>query len=66
MLWNCMSRHSLSKHFRVHGAVLNTSSTNLRRSTCRPTVVVAARPSTAHFTIRAVGRFYGVGATYTF
>jgi hypothetical protein len=23
MLWNCMSRHSLSKHFRVHGAVLN-------------------------------------------
>ena len=23
MLWNCMNRHSLSKHFRVHGAVLN-------------------------------------------
>jgi hypothetical protein len=23
MFWNCMSRHSLSEHFRVHGAVLN-------------------------------------------
>jgi hypothetical protein len=23
MFWNCMSRHSLSEHFRVHGALLN-------------------------------------------
>ena len=23
MFWNCMSRHSSSRHFRVHGAVLS-------------------------------------------
>jgi hypothetical protein len=66
MFWNCMSRHSLNKHFRAHGAVLNLFDISPPLDMQTYGGGGGASFDGAFHDPGAVGRFCGVGATYTF